>query len=550
MLSKLHIQNYAIIDEIEINFFNELNIITGETGAGKSIIMGALNLILGERADSTYLLNQNKKCFIEGLFITEKKEEIVNFLRTNDFDILDELVLRREIATNGKSRAFINDSPATLIQLKQLAALLVDLHQQFDTLELSNSHFQRNVVDALANNAQILSNYQRLFLQWQSNQKKLEELIFQRNNFSKEADYNKYLLQELEEINLKENEIEGIENELEILNNSTEIKTALNALYFELKDNETPIIVKLKQLSSQLNSYAAYHQNIQSITDRIQTLQIELDDIANEAATLNNAINLDENKIEILNEKLSLCYKLYKKHNVQSSAGLIAIQNELEEKLKAVLNIDEVIKEKEKEAKDLLSKISIMAKEISASRNAQLIPIEKKVNSLLHQIGMPNANIKIELKEVPLNYYGKDNVEFLFDANKSNKFEPINKVASGGELSRLMLCIKSLVAQSIDLPTLIFDEIDSGISGEAAKQVGIIMQQLAAKRQIICITHQPQIAGKANAHFYVYKEIKNDVVKTNIKLLNNDERIINIAKMLSGEKPSTAAIESAKEMMN
>ncbi|HNF30702.1 MAG TPA: DNA repair protein RecN, partial [Chitinophagaceae bacterium] len=546
----LHIQNYAIIDEIEINFFNELNIITGETGAGKSIIMGALNLILGERADSTYLLNQNKKCFIEGLFITEKKEEIVNFLRTNDFDILDELVLRREIATNGKSRAFINDSPATLIQLKQLAALLVDLHQQFDTLELSNSHFQRNVVDALANNAQILSNYQRLFLQWQSNQKKLEELILQRNNFSKEADYNKYLLQELEEINLKENEIEGIENELEILNNSTEIKTALNALYFELKDNETPIIVKLKQLSSQLNSYAAYHQNIQSITDRIQTLQIELDDIANEAATLNNAINLDENKIEILNEKLSLCYKLYKKHNVQSSAGLIAIQNELEEKLKAVLNIDEVIKEKEKEAKDLLSKISIMAKEISASRNAQLIPIEKKVNSLLHQIGMPNANIKIELKEVPLNYYGKDNVEFLFDANKSNKFEPINKVASGGELSRLMLCIKSLVAQSIDLPTLIFDEIDSGISGEAAKQVGIIMQQLAAKRQIICITHQPQIAGKANAHFYVYKEIKNDIVKTNIKLLNNDERIINIAKMLSGEKPSTAAIESAKEMMN
>lgn len=550
MLSKLHIQNYAIIDEIEINFFNELNIITGETGAGKSIIMGALNLILGERADSTYLLNQNKKCFIEGLFITEKKEEIVNFLRTNDFDILDELVLRREIATNGKSRAFINDSPATLIQLKQLAALLVDLHQQFDTLELSNSHFQRNVVDALANNAQILSNYQRLFLQWQSNQKKLEELILQRNNFSKEADYNKYLLQELEEINLKENEIEGIENELEILNNSTEIKTALNALYFELKDNETPIIVKLKQLSSQLNSFAAYHQNIQSITDRIQTLQIELDDIANEAATLNNAINLDENKIEILNEKLSLCYKLYKKHNVQSSAGLIAIQNELEEKLKAVLNIDEVIKEKEKEAKDLLSKISIMAKEISASRNAQLIPIEKKVNSLLHQIGMPNANIKIELKEVPLNYYGKDNVEFLFDANKSNKFEPINKVASGGELSRLMLCIKSLVAQSIDLPTLIFDEIDSGISGEAAKQVGIIMQQLAAKRQIICITHQPQIAGKANAHFYVYKEIKNDIVKTNIKLLNNDERIINIAKMLSGEKPSTAAIESAKEMMN
>lgn len=551
MLNKLHIQNYAIIDEIEINFSSALNIITGETGAGKSILMGALSLILGERADTAVLLNNNKKCFIEGCFTIQNKKEVKSFLAANDFDDNEELVLRREIAASGKSRAFINDTPTTLQQLKQLASLLVDLHQQFDTLELGNSNFQREVVDALANHFTTLNNYQTIFYQWQESIKIVAALTEQKNNFNKEADYNKFLLDELEEINLKENELEDIENELQLLSNSEGIKNALNKVNYELKENaETPIITTLKQLAQQLQSYSNYHKDLPTLINRINSTQIELQDIAHETESINDNIGFDEKRIEAINEKLSVGYKLLKKHGVKTTAELLEIQKQLSSKLQAVLEIDDNILAKEKEAAELFKQAEVLATTLSQARKKQIIIIEEKVNTLLAQVGMPNARLKITLENVALNNFGKDQIEFLFDANKSNRFEAINKVASGGELSRLMLCIKSLVAQSIDLPTMIFDEIDTGISGEAAKQVGIIMQQLASKRQIICITHQPQIAGKANAHFFVYKEIINDAVKTNIRLLNNDERIVTIAKMLSGEKPSVAALESAKEMMN
>lgn len=551
MLSKLLIQNYAIIDEIEINFCNALNIITGETGAGKSILMGALNLILGERADTSALLNKDKKCIIEGYFSIAQKTDVKAFLTNNNFEIFDELILRREIASNGKSRAFINDSPATLLLLKQLATLLVDLHQQFDTLELGNTNFQRDVIDALANHSSTIQNYQTIFFQWQQTLKTINDLKEQKNNFNKEADYNKFLYNELEEIHLKENELEDLENELQILSNSEGIKNALNKVHYELKENaETPIITTLKHLAQQLQSFANYHKDLPTLIDRLNSTQIELQDIAQETENLNYHINFDEKRIEAINDKLSVGYKLLKKHGVKTTAELLEIQNELNTKLQSVLEIDDTILAKEKEANLLFHNATTLASTLSITRKKQILFLEETVNSLLFQVGMPNASIKINIEETELNYYGKDNIEFLFDANKSNRYEKINKVASGGELSRLMLCIKSLVAESIDLPTLIFDEIDTGISGEAAKQVGNIMQQLACKRQIICITHQPQIAGKANAHFYVYKEIKDNNVKTNIKLLNNDERIINIAKMLSGEKPSTAAMESAKEMMN
>lgn len=551
MLNKLHIQNYAIIDEIEINFSSALNIITGETGAGKSILMGALSLILGERADTSALLNNNKKCFIEGCFTVQNKKEVKSFLAANDFDDNQELVLRREIAASGKSRAFINDTPTTLQQLKQLASILVDLHQQFDTLELGNSNFQREVVDALANHFTTLNNYQTVFYQWQESIKIIAALTEQKNNFNKEADYNKFLLNELDELHLKENELEDLENELQLLSNSEGIKNALNKVYYELKENAaTPIVTTLKQLTQQLQSYSNYHKDLQTIIDRLNSAQIELQDIAQETENINNHIGFDEKRIEIINEKLSIGYKLLKKHGVKTTAELLEIQKKLGIKLQAVLEIDDNILAKEKEATELLNKAEKLASTLSQERKKQISVIEEKVNTLLTQVGMPNAKLKITLENIALNNFGKDQIEFLFDANKSNRFEAINKVASGGELSRLMLCIKSLVAQSIDLPTMIFDEIDTGISGEAAKQVGIIMQQLASKRQIICITHQPQIAGKANAHFFVYKEIINDAVKTNIRLLNNDERIVTIAKMLSGEKPSVAALESAKEMMN
>ena len=550
MLKNLHIQNYAIIDEISIDFSSQLNIITGETGAGKSILMGALSLILGERADSSALTDSSKKCFIEGSFAVEDKVTVKDFLLTNELDNGSELLLRREIASTGKSRAFINDTPVTLQQIKQLASLLVDLHQQFDTLELGDSDFQREVIDALADNAAHLSNYKAVYLQWKKAQQDLKALQTQQASFQKELDYHQFLFDELNELSLKENELEDLEAELNVLNNSEGIKTSLSKVYFELKESEMPVVQLLKQLSNQLQGFAAFHPSLDTIVQRIQSTQIELQDIASEVESINDTVLYDENRITIINDKLSLGYKLLKKHNVQTTNELLQIQADIEQKLQAVLHIDEAITNKEKEAAQYLAQATKLADAISKNRHQQTKPLAEKVNKLLHQVGMPNAQLKVELKDIVLNDFGKDDIEFLFDANKSNKFEPIRKVASGGELSRLMLCIKSLVAQKMDLPTLIFDEIDTGISGEAAKQVGIIMQQLATNRQIICITHQPQIAAKANTHLFVYKNAVNNTIKTNIKILGTEERTLAIAQMLSGQNPSEAILASAREMMS
>ena len=549
MLQKIHIQNYAIIEEIEIDFSSKLNIITGETGAGKSIVVGALSLILGERADTSILLKNDKKCCIEGWFDVADNTAVQQFFQTQEFDYSNELVLRREIATNGKSRAFINDTPATLQQLKQLASLLVDLHQQFDTLELGDTNFQRTVLDALANQAETIVAYQSIFKQWMQAKQNLAALQNQKASFTKEADYNQFLFNELNELNLQENELENLDLELKTLSNSEGIKGALNRVYHELKESEQPIVTALKQLSNQLNAFANYHSELPVIITRLQSNQIELQDIADELERLNDHIVFDEKRIAIIDERMALGYKLLKKHGVQTTNELITIQQDLEQKLQAILNIDDAIAAKEKETAQLYNKALQKATSISIARQQQINPFEEKVNGLLFQVGMPNAKLKVELKETDLQFFGKDTIEFLFDANKSNKFEPIKKVASGGELSRLMLCIKSLVAERIDLPTMIFDEIDSGISGEAAKQVGSIMKGLATCRQIICITHQPQIAGKADAHFFVYKEVVGNTIKTNVKILSQNERINAIAQMLSGEKPTAAALENAREMV-
>ncbi len=549
VLKKLIIQNYAIIDEIEIDFSSQLNMITGETGAGKSILMGALSLILGERADSNVLVNKEKKCFIEGYFAVEDRKQVLAFLQEQELDAAEELILRREIAANGKSRAFINDTPATLQQLKTLASLLVDLHQQFDTLELGDTDFQREVLDALAGNNHSLDNYQSLFRQWHAVSKELTALQDQKKAFTKEADYHQFLFDELNEVNLRENELEELDQELKLLSHSEGIKMALDKVCYELKESEQPVTTVLKQLIQQLQSYTSYHANIAALIARLQSSQVELQDIAAETAHLNNGVHFDEKRIEWINNRLAEGYKLLKKHGVQTTAELLELQTSLENKLQAVLDIDDAIAAKETAQSRLYESASQLAATISKARHQQVKPLEEKVNHLLKQVGMPNARLKVQISDTALQPSGKDQVEFLFDANKSNRFEPVRKVASGGELSRLMLCIKSLVAQSINLPTLIFDEIDTGISGEAAKQVGLIMKELAASRQIICITHQPQIAGKAHAHFFVYKEVVSNQVKTNIRLLSQDERITTIAQMLSGEKPTAAALANAREMI-
>jgi DNA repair protein RecN (Recombination protein N) len=549
MLSRLSIQNYAIINELEIDFSGKLNIITGETGAGKSIIMGALGLILGERADTAALVDKEKKCVVEGTFSTGSKKAVVEFLKKNELDTEEELVLRREIGSNGKTRSFINDTPVNLSQLQELSNLLVDLHQQFDTLALGETDFQRQVLDALAGHQHKVEEYKTQYQQWLQLKKETEELKEQKLQFDKEADYNRFQFSELEEASFKENELEGIDGELKLLNNSEGIKAALSKAYFDLKESETPVVQQLKIVLQQLNAFTSFHPDLPTLLQRLQSAQVELQDIADDVDRISNHINYDAQRIEELNERLSLGYKLQKKHGVKSTAELLTIQQQLQEKLQAVLNIDEAIQQKENELIKRRQALLQLADVLSTNRKKQIKPLEDKVNKLLVQVGMPNAKLKVDLQPTEMNSNGADAIEFLFDANKSGRFLPVRKVASGGELSRLMLCIKSLVAQSVDLPTLIFDEIDTGISGEAARQVGIIMKELAAKRQVICITHQPQIAGKADAHFFVYKEIVKDAVKTNIRLLSTEERITNIAKMLSGEKPTAAALENAREMV-
>ena len=549
MLKQLQIRNYIIIDQLEINFSNGMNIVTGETGAGKSIILGALNLILGERADTGVLVDREKKCVIEGTFNPGTASEVQEFIQANDLDALPEITVRREIATNGKSRAFINDTPVNLSQLQQLSSLLVDLHQQFDTLQLGNTSFQIHVLDALANNARVLNEYRTAFTEWQRSKKKLEQLKEQQLRSDKESDYNQFQYDELAAADFKENELEEIDESLKLLTHSEGIKAVLGKAYATLEEGEQPLVQQLKSVVNSLNNYSSYHKQLPELINRLSGAQVELQDIAAELEHISNDIQYDPEKVEAMNDRLSLGYKLQKKHGLSSTNELLQLQKELEERLQNVLQIQQDIDALETATGHLFKTTTSIAAKITQARRKQIAPFEKTVQELLKQVGMPNAVFRVALEEKPLDPNGADAVDFLFDANKSGQFKPVNKVASGGELSRLMLCIKSLVAQKMNLPTLIFDEIDTGISGEAAKQVGIIMKTLAANRQVVCITHQPQIAGRADAHFFVYKEASGNKVTTGLRQLSTDERIIAIAKMLSGEQPTAAALENAKEMV-
>ncbi|MEJ7625281.1 MAG: DNA repair protein RecN [Ferruginibacter sp.] len=549
MLTKLHIQNYAIIEQLDIKFSPDLNIITGETGAGKSILMGALNLILGERADNSVLQQDSKKCIIEGFFQVTKSKQLSNFFSAYDLDEENEIVLRREISAAGKSRNFINDTPANLSQLKELAVLLVDLHQQFDTADLSNEIFQRNVLDALSNNAALLLDLSQNYNAFTTIKKELDRLYLLQANARKELDYNQFLFNELEELNLQEDELENLDAELNLLNNAENIKQQLSGIYYDLKDSEQPVVQQLKIMLQKVNALQQYHPDIEMLQQRMNSAIIEIKDVADELERIDNSVTYDAERISIINDRITSGYKLQKKHGVTTTKELIELKDGLEGKLRSVLNVTENIEKLENEAGVKEKKAIEFAKIISVNRGREIDPFLEKVNNMLLQVGMPNARLKVTLNPGMLSINGSDVIEFLFDANKSGRFEPLRKVASGGELSRLMLIIKSLVAQKLQLPTLIFDEIDTGISGEAARQVGIIMKTLSAGHQIISITHQPQIAAKADTHHFVYKEIKDDKIVTAIRLLSNDERITTIAQMLSGEKPTAAALENAREMV-
>ena len=550
MLTKLEIQNYILIDHLAIDLSAQLSVITGETGAGKSIIMGALGLILGDRADSNVCRDAAKKCFIEGTFLLNDKAQYASFFEANELELTDELIIRREISAQGKSRAFINDTPINLNELKQLTSQLVDLHQQFDTLTLGDTDFQRTVVDALANLQKEVTAYQAVFHQWKEDEKKLNELIAQKEAFDKTESYNKFLLEELATLNLKENELEEIENELKFLENAVQIKSQIDQSVQQLENSDNPIVQQIKQIGNTLESIVKWQPSFEELLLRIKAAQIELADIASELSIWQDKIDFDENKIVTIQERLSQGYSLQKKHKVKSTAELLEIQSNLEKELEAVLNLEDSIAQLTKQVTQHFEKVKTLAQSLTEKRNKQADPFTKNVNQLLHQVGMPNAKIKVTIEQVPYGVFGQDKIDILFDANNTNRFEPIRKVASGGELSRLMLCIKSLVAKSVDLPTMIFDEIDTGISGEPAKQVGLLLQNLGINRQVLCITHQPQIAAKGHTHLYVYKEQKGTATQTHLRALNKEERIQHIARMIGGDPPTKSALDNAKELMS
>jgi DNA repair protein RecN (Recombination protein N) len=550
MLQHLHIQNYAIIEDLKIEFSDRLNIITGETGAGKSILMGALGLILGDRADTNVLLNREKKCCIEGVFSKATAPGIADFLQSNDLENESELLLRREIASNGKSRAFINDTPVSLQQIRELAALLVDLHRQFDTLALGEADFQREVLDALTRQPELLQNYRTVYFQWASYKKELDELIAHEAQAAKERDYQQYLLDELTALALKPMELENIDQELTVLNNAGNIQQTIDRISFLLRDAETPLLPQLKQSTQLLQSYATLLPALASLSERLQSVHIELGDIADELQKIKDQCQVDESRTDFINQRLADGYKLYKKHGVKTTNELLEIQQALSTTLAHAEKRVEQRVGLEKSTEESRQALVKLAERLSAERKKVALPFEKEVKRLLTRVGMPNASLQVQIKDSKANETGADQIDFLFDANQSGRMEPLKKVASGGELSRLMLCIKSLVADSIELPTLIFDEIDTGISGEAARQVGMIMKEMTATRQLICITHQPQIAGKADAHFWVYKEASGSTIHTGIRRLNEEERVKAIASMLSGEEPTAAALANARELIH
>jgi DNA repair protein RecN (Recombination protein N) len=486
---------------------------------------------------------------IEGTFTLANKQQYAAFVEANDLDLADELIIRREINAQGKSRAFINDTPINLNELRQLTSQLVDLHQQFDTLSLGDMEFQRTVLDALANVHKTLEKYQSTFHDWKAATKHLSELIEQKANFDQTVAYKSHLLEELTAIGLHENELEQLEIDLKFMENAADIKAQLTQSIFTLDESDQPIVQQIKQIANNLESIAKFQNDFDPLLARLKAAQIELADITSELQTWQDKMDFDASKISTMQERLSQGYHLQKKHKVQSTAALLELQEVLSKDLEAVLHIDEAIETYTKKVAAAEKDLSVLAADLSDQRKKQAAPFAKQVNHLLHQVGMPNAQLKVQIDTIPFNQFGIDKIDFLFDANNSQKFEPIKKVASGGELSRLMLCIKSLVGKSIDLPTMIFDEIDSGISGEPAKQVGLLLQELGQARQVLCITHQPQIAAKGQAHLYVYKEQEGKTTHTHVRSLEATERVTHIARMIGGDPPSKAALEHANELL-
>ncbi|TDY12628.1 DNA repair protein RecN [Meridianimaribacter flavus] len=550
MLTSLSIKNYALIDNLQVNFNNGLTIITGETGAGKSILLGGLSLVLGKRADLSNVKDASIKCVIEATFDVANYD-LKSLFKEEDLDYEPLTIVRREILPSGKSRAFINDTPVNLDSLQTLGEHLLDIHSQHQTLQLTNDDFQFQVIDALADNAKLLSEYSNQLSTYKSLKRDLTQLQEQKNEFTKELDYNLFLLKELEAAKLEDDDLETLEEEYETLNNIEEIKDKLSASYQLLSNEDIGVISNLTELKNQFAKISEYSANYKAIFERINSSLIELDDVFSEIETAQDQLEDDPNRLEVVNAKLQVLHNLMQKHIVSNVSELISIRENLKEKVSVTENMDTQIVAIEKKLKTIEQQLNQLAKDIHKTRENAIPTLTEQLEAILGSLGMPNAKFKVELKLVDkflLN--GKDELSFLFSANKGGQFNELKKAASGGELSRIMLAIKSILSKYTQLPTIMFDEIDTGVSGEISNKMGSIMQQMSKTMQVFTITHLPQIASKGDTHFKVFKEDVDEVTQTQLKKLTSEERIVEIAQMLGGATLSDSALEHAKQLLN
>ncbi len=549
MLQKLYVKNYALIDELELVLTNHLNIITGETGAGKSIIIGALSLILGQRVNNAAINNNKEKCVVEGAF-SIGSYQLEAFFEENGLDYEVETIIRREVLPSGKSRAFVNDTPVTLDILQALCEQLVSLHAQHQTLHLHDTGYHLHIIDTLANHAPLLNQYGELFKTYRKNQNRLQQLEKDYAQYQKDLDYTLFQLNELEEAKLGDpHEQDALEKELSQLNHAEAIKQGLLQSVMALDEQELSVMQQLRLVNDLLSDIVRYAPAVEPLLERIESVSIELQDICNELGLLEGDIVMDPERASEINERLNVIFKLQKKHRLNSISDLLHLQSDLQKQVQSVEQSDEEIKALRGSIAKDHAQLLHLSGQISQQRKQQLPVFEQQINSLLAEVGMPNALVKMAHSQTALTVNGVDNVEVLFTANKGLPPAELRKVASGGELSRLMLCIQSLMADNTALPTLIFDEIDTGISGEVALKVGKVMQKLSKGHQVICITHLPQIASKGNTHFFVYKQLGSDRTFTGIRQLSPDERVVEIAKMLSGDEPGQMALANAKELL-
>ncbi|SNR36961.1 DNA repair protein RecN [Flavobacterium sp. ov086] len=550
MITSLSIKNYALIEKLSIDFSKGFSIITGETGAGKSIILGAIGLVLGKRADLTSLKNKDEKCVIEAHFEISKYN-LKEFFENNDLDYEDETIIRREILPSGKSRAFINDSPVNLQELQDLSLFLIDIHSQQQTQELSDESVQFKIIDAIANNAETILAYQKLLKEYKADKTKLNALLKKQSDSGKEQEYNTFLLNELVVAKLKSGEQEELEADYEKLNNVEIIKESIDKSLVIANEEQFGVFHNLNEIKISLQKIATFSSEYQNLFERVTSVAIEFDDVSRELQNASEKLLNDPAQLELVSQKLQLIYNLQKKHQVNTVDELLQIQADLENKVLELDNIEEEIAILSKSIEQKTTELDAFSATIHQNRLNAIPVLSNQLVSILETLGMPNVRFNMELLSSETYFQnGKDELQFLFSANKGTDFGLLKKVASGGEMSRIMLAVKAILAQYSKLPTLIFDEIDTGVSGEIAIRMGEIMKEMSTKMQIFAITHLPQIAAKGDSHFKVSKSTVNDDTQSELKLLSQEERIVEIAQMLSGAVVSDSALNHAKALLN